>query len=556
MSSYTSRFPMLFTATLCLALCQALSSTGWSQETPRPATQVAQKSELPLEWHGQWEGEVTMQSGGADPQSFQMQLTIATTDAANKWEWTIVYDGVQGKSTRPYLLVAEEKAAGQFVIDEQNGIRINAALLGDSLSSHFSVQGQQLWSSYRLVRSEAGDAIYFELFSAPEATATTSGGQNEVPEVKSLKPTSRQFAVLKRAAKASSSDVADKAAMKEAQSELPAWRKLTTEPYRGKQDDIYFVNENVGWYVNGAGKIFRTQDGGATWQLQLDQPGTFFRCVAFIDEQHGFAGNIGPGYFPGVTDSVPLYETTDSGVTWKAVTTIEGEPVVGLCALQVLKEEFVNAGNLDTRTRLIGVGRVGGPTAMIVSDDAGATWQQVPLKDHAAMAFDVHFFNRLEGFVAAATDADVAKSNALILSTVDGGKTWKRAWQSDRAYELTWKITFPTRNVGYVTIQSYNPDPSVSQRFVAKTIDGGKTWSEVPLVSDAKVREFGIAFLDENIGWVGATPNGFQTTDGGATWQAVEMGNAVNKIRLLKSESQSVGYAIGVNVYRIDIPKK
>ena len=311
MSLYPSRFPKLFIATLCFALCQALSSTSWSQETRRRATSDASKSELPLEWHGQWAGEVTMQSGSADSESFQMQLTIAPTDVANKLEWTLVYDGAQGKSTRYYLLVAEENAAGQFVIDEQNGIRINAALLGDSLSSHFSVQGQQLWSSYQLVRSKAGDAIYFELFSAPEATATTLGGQNEIPEVKSLKPTSRQFAVLKRTAKAISKDATDKdatdkEAMKEAPSALPAWRKLATEPYRGKQDDIYFVNENVGWYVNGAGKIFRTQDGGATWQLQLDQPGTFFRCVAFIDEQHGFAGNIGPGYFPGVTDSVPL----------------------------------------------------------------------------------------------------------------------------------------------------------------------------------------------------------------------------------------------------------
>jgi photosystem II stability/assembly factor-like uncharacterized protein len=392
---------------------------------------------------------------------------------------------------------------------------------------------------------------------APEATATTSGGQKDVPEVTSLKPASRQFAILKPTAVVSSSEAStDKVTMKDVKSTFPAWRKLETEPYRGKQDDIYFVNENVGWYVNGAGKIFRTKDGGTTWQLQLDQPGTYFRCVAFIDDQHGFAGNIGPGYFPGVTDGVPLYETVDGGETWKAVTTIEGKPIVGLCALQVLNEEFVNAGKLETRTRIIGVGRVGGPTAMIVSDDAGATWQHIAIKDHAAMAFDVHFFNRNDGFIAASTSSDVTESNALILSTNDGGKTWTKAWQSKRPYELTWKIAFPTGNVGYVTIQSYNPDPSVTDRFVAKTIDGGKTWSEIPLVSDAKVREFGIAFLDENIGWVGAVPNGFQTTDGGVTWQAIEMGNAVNKIRLLKCDSQRVGYAIGVNVYRIDIPSK
>lgn len=557
MSLHLFRFPRRFITTLCLAFCLASGSAGLCQDALKQNTSDARKTKLPVEWHGHWSGEVTTQSVSGDSQAFQMQLIVAPTDVANKLEWTIVYDGAQGKSTRNYLLVAEEGGAGQFVIDEQNGIRINAALLGSSLGSHFSVQGQQLWSSYRLVPSGTGNEIHFELFSAPEATATTSGGQSEVPEVFSLKPTSRQFAVLKPVAKSSAQGAAnDKVAMKDAQLALPAWRKLTTEPYRGKQDDIYFVDENVGWYVNGAGKIFRTRDGGATWQLQLDQPGTFFRCVAFIDEQHGFAGNIGPGYFPGVTDNVPLYETVDGGENWKAVTTIEGEPVVGLCALQVLKEEFVNAGRLDTRTRLIGVGRVGGPTAMIVSDDSGATWQQIAIKEHAAMAFDVHFFNRYEGFIAAASSSDVTKSNALILSTDDGGKTWKKAWQSQRPYELTWKIDFPARNVGYVTIQSYNPDPAVTDRFVAKTTDGGKSWSEIPLVSDAKVREFGIAFLDENIGWVGAMPNGFQTTDGGATWQAIEMGSAVNKIRLLKSDSQHVGYAIGVNVYRIDIPAK
>ena len=228
---------------------------------------------------------------------------------------------------------------------------------------------------------------------------------------------------------------------------------------------------------------------------------------------------------------------------------------MGLCSRQVLREEFVNAGQLETRVRLIGVGRVGGPAAMIVSDDFGATWQQIDIQDQAAMAFDVLFFDLREGLVAAASNTDVTRSNALILTTADGGVTWTKAWQSNRPYELTWKISFPTQKVGYVTIQSYNPDPSVADRFLAKTTDGGRSWEEVVLLTDAKVREFGVAFIDENTGWVGAVPNGFQTTDGGKTWRPVEMGNAVNKIRLLKTESGIVGYAIGLNVFRIDIPK-
>ncbi len=92
-----------------------------------------------------------------------------------------------------------------------------------------------------------------------------------------------------------------------------------------------------------------------------------------------------------------MYETKDGGNNWHPVSQISGEPVVGLCALQVLREEFINAGQLDRRIRLIGVGRVGGPVAAITSDDLGATWQPLAIPAEAAMAFDVHFFNSREG---------------------------------------------------------------------------------------------------------------------------------------------------------------
>jgi len=37
----------------------------------------------------------------------------------------------------------------------------------------------------------------------------------------------------------------------------------------------------------------------------------------------------------------------------------------------------------------------------------------------------------------------------------------------------------------------------------------GKTWTEIPWSSDPKVRQFGVAFIDENRGWGDATPAGF-----------------------------------------------
>jgi photosystem II stability/assembly factor-like uncharacterized protein len=334
------------------------------------------------------------------------------------------------------------------------------------------------------------------------------------------------------------------------------WTKLTTVPYRGKQDDIHFRDPSHGLYVNGAGKIYSTADGGATWTELLSKPGTFWRCVALLDEKTALAGNIAPGYFPNVTDDTPLYRTEDAGKTWNPVP-ITGDPLKGLCALEVVKVPFINAGNLDHKTLIVGGGRVGGPAVFIKSEDVGKSFVAKDLKDTAAMVLDVHFFDDKHGLIAAATDANVQESKALILRTEDGGATWTRAWEGSRPFELTWKISFPTRQVGYVTIQSYNPDKSASARFVAKTTDGGKTWSEIPLVDDHAVRQFGVAFLDENTGWVGAMPGGFETRDGGQTWTRVQMGNAVNKIRVMKDEAgKPVGYAIGVDVYKLTKAKK
>jgi photosystem II stability/assembly factor-like uncharacterized protein/pimeloyl-ACP methyl ester carboxylesterase len=334
----------------------------------------------------------------------------------------------------------------------------------------------------------------------------------------------------------------------------PAWTRLTTEPFPGKQDDIAFVNERVGWYGNGAGKVFKTADGGDTWAKVWEQAGTFVRCLAFIDENVGVLGNIGPGYFPGVTDSTPVYRTEDGGATWSPIASIEGPPVVGLCALEVVSVPFVNAGNLERRPRIVGVGRVGGPAAYIWSDDLGRTWKQGKLPEIAAMAFDVHFLDERRGFIASATSADVAVASALILATDDAGATWREVYRSSRPYELTWKFSFPTESVGYCTIQSYNPDTTVSKRYVAKTTDGGNSWAEIPLVDDHRVRPFGVAFLDANVGWVGAMPHGFATTDGGATWTRADFGNAVNKIRLVRSDTGVTGFAIGTQVHRLRLP--
>jgi photosystem II stability/assembly factor-like uncharacterized protein/dienelactone hydrolase len=328
------------------------------------------------------------------------------------------------------------------------------------------------------------------------------------------------------------------------------WKKLNTERYPGKQDDITFINEKEGWYVNGYGSIYNTKNGGETWEKQLEKKGTFFRTIAFVDNLVGFAGTVGTDYFPNVTDSIPLYGTRDGGKTWKPVD-YKGPYVKGLCAIDIVKEQYINHGKIDYKIHIYAVGRVGSPANMMVSHDGGATWTSNSMNNDCKMLFDIKMFDKNNGFVCAASDEDMEKSNALILKTSDGGKTWKKVYQSNRPFEGTWKASFPTKEVGYVTIQSYNPDPNVKQQRIAKTTDGGETWKEINLVEDAGAREFGIGFIDENHGFVGTMNTGYETKDGGKTWAKVNLGMACNKIRIYKDANGKVyGYAIGVDVLK------
>jgi len=328
------------------------------------------------------------------------------------------------------------------------------------------------------------------------------------------------------------------------------WKKLETEAYPGKQDDIAFVDENTGWYVNGYGKIFNTTDGGQTWNKQLEQKGSFFRTIAFVDKNIGFAGTVGTDYFPNVTDTIPLYQTKDAGKTWSSVS-YKGPYVKGLCAIDIVKEQYINHGKIDYKTHLFAVGRVGSPANLMVSHDGGQTWTSQSMNEEAKMLFDIKMFDKNNGIACAATSEDITKSNALLLKTTDGGKSWKKVYQSNRPFETTWKVSFPSEQVGYVTIQSYNPDPTVQQQRIAKTTDGGLTWTELNLVEDASAREFGIGFIDENHGFVGTMNSGFETKDGGQTWTKIDLGRACNKIRIYKNaEGKTYGYAIGVSVFK------
>ena len=251
----------------------------------------------------------------------------------------------------------------------------------------------------------------------------------------------------------------------------PEWVKLTTEPFKGKQDDMSFVSPDIGWYGNGLGKLYRTTDGGQSWAKIWDKPGTFIRALGFIDEQRGFLGNVGTNYYPGVTDTQPLYRTSDGGKTWDAVTAPGIEKVTGICGIDILPVRRIFQGEMKTSHIIHAAGRVGGPAMVMRSEDDGLSWRVIDLSAQAGMILDVKFLDAKTGFVCASAVAEQGDGEALILRTIDGGKTWAPAYRSGRKLENCWKMSWPTKRTGYATVQSYNDDPAKTQRVIVKTSD-------------------------------------------------------------------------------------
>ena len=318
------------------------------------------------------------------------------------------------------------------------------------------------------------------------------------------------------------------------------WVKLANGPVvtgGAKQDDAFFLDADTGFVASGpSSSILATKDGGDTWKTVFSHPGTYFRSLLFTDAMHGFAGNIGAGLAPSITDATLLYQTSNGGGTWAPVTNITGTAAQGLC----------NFAPVDA-THLIGVGRANGPASMLRSSDGGASWVATDLSQYFSMIIDAHFTSPTAGLVAG---MDTAAAHCTILRTTDGA-TFAPVFTSKTVGSLCWKLHFPSPQRGYAAVQDTAGGPGT----FAKTTDGGQTWQELPLPGAKAYPAIGVGFITDDIGWMAAEDPKlpvYRTFDGGATWEVdPALESPINRFRFIDAHT---AYAVGAAVWKLVIP--
>jgi photosystem II stability/assembly factor-like uncharacterized protein len=243
-------------------------------------------------------------------------------------------------------------------------------------------------------------------------------------------------------------------------------------------------------------RIYKTEDGGATWTLQFQNqiPGAFYDGFAFWTPRRGIA------HSDSVNGVFPDLRTTD-GATWEDISDAMPPALSG-------EFSFASSGTCVAtqggRNAWIATG--GASIARILATrDGGDTWNayDTPLfSSPSAGAFTVAFRNPWHGIVGGG-DLDPGNPNAAATATSDdGGQTWTLTNPPP--------VTGAIFGLSYVGKTGHGPASSHGDAAVVITAnDGGAAWTPdegdtwFPLTGVTGF--WAVAFASPKAGWLVGT---------------------------------------------------
>lgn len=257
-----------------------------------------------------------------------------------------------------------------------------------------------------------------------------------------------------------------------------------------------FVNETTGYlYGNHSdmmGMIYKTIDGGNTWELSFQADAMYTGKIAFSDPQLGIVL-----YGSHMYES-KIYYTLDGGVNW----TPANLPEYSMWTDRALF--FYD----------LGTAFVAGSKGLIFrTDNHGISWEPLYEKVFKGSIVQVQYVNESTGYITFLNEL-FGVIFWEMHKTTDGGLTWQ-AVSTIELFEFPPAFHFPDENHGYIV-------SGWSIAMLWKTDDGGSTWQTVGIADSFTPME--VKFFNSQMGFVAGQNKVYKTNNAGENWQNVYTG--------------------------------
>ena len=259
-----------------------------------------------------------------------------------------------------------------------------------------------------------------------------------------------------------------------------------------KFNDIFFLNDQLGWVVGQNDFIMHTDNGGINWQYQNSGYENSYdiklQKVFFIDSLNGW-----------ILGSGGLLTTQDGSQTWNYKQNIMPSSFVGYDI------HFINKND----GWLVGHNGYDGSGEIYRTYNGGQSWQlnKKTDYDHYWSYKSIQFIDSLVGWVA----GEYFQSE--LLYTENGGESWEIIFESP--FQIT-DFLFQDKNHGWILLSNvygYHYLPYLHPTLLFYTSDGGQNWEEFSIPCP-NINTIGFANL--NVGWVvGYNGSILKTSTGG-----------------------------------------
>jgi photosystem II stability/assembly factor-like uncharacterized protein len=252
------------------------------------------------------------------------------------------------------------------------------------------------------------------------------------------------------------------------------WTNQNPVPDGNDLENVFFINDNIGWIVGSDGFIMKTTNTGIDWIHQNSGTVNDLKEIKFIDIETGWA----------VGDSGIIIKTTNGGLDW---TSLSSGTTNNMWSLHFL--------NSDTGWV------VGWGGTILKTTNGGNSWTSQNVFTHYDL-FSVCFVNDSTGWAVGVTNANTNRTSTdscLILKTTNRGESWFK--QGEELF-----TPYDTRNTAFLTVEFIDESNGFvgggtkpnDYRRVAKTTNGGEIWIESNLnISESEEFER----ENENLSW-------------------------------------------------------